>query len=230
MTFRKNLVRRSMSLRDREHIRRDSSGPKGHPAACTCYACREAKRADQNREVAERLIEEAQGKNRHAPVRNLSPRPPGPTQTGTRASTPSEPAKRPNNSPPRPIPNLSPRPKTPDPRARHDSRCTCVNCRSSRASRAAQPAHGAERVGGSAGAKRQRLFPAGRAAKGFSIGAVIAAVGIAAFVIFLVVSLAGSSGNSSGDVQADQGGWFSFDCDSERTRRRGGWLRGIVCR
>ncbi len=37
-----------------------------------------------------------------------------------------------------------------------------------------------------------------------------------------------SESNESAQVE-ESSGWFSIDCDSERRRRRGGWLREIVC-
>ncbi len=39
------------------------------------------------------------------------------------------------------------------------------------------------------------------------------------------------SAGQAGGVQVEEsgGGWFSIDCDRERRRRRGGWLRGLVC-
>ena len=201
-----------------------------HPGACTCHKCNEAKRAAGNRETAERLLREAEGKGRRAPVRNLSPKSPGKTTQSGPVMTPGQLAERLNNPPTSSTLNPAPPRVKYSSRSQHAPGCACMNCRSTRVSRAAQPAHAAQpkkKPGRTAGLG---VSPRSRAAKGITIGGIIGTVAAGVFLILFVINIAGSSGRTEDGTQADQGGgWFSLDCDAERARKRGGWLRELIC-
>ena len=63
---------------------------------------------------------------------------------------------------------------------------------------------------------------------------IIKTLVVVGFLIFLISSVLWDlgppdSGSSESARVEESGGWFSLDCDSERRRRRGGWIRGLVC-
>ena len=64
---------------------------------------------------------------------------------------------------------------------------------------------------------------------------VITTVLALGFLVWLAVLLWPSGGSpdasegGGSQVEADGGSWFSLDCERERRRRRGGWLRELIC-
>ena len=113
-----------MPLKIQNYGEWEGDRPRGpHPPACTCYKCNEERLAKEaaeaeDRRVAEydRRVAQSQARQR-APVRNLSPRPPGPTRRGP-ASNPRPPTQPPR--PPRP-PSASSRESRGRPRRRQGS-------------------------------------------------------------------------------------------------------------
>ena len=75
---------------------------------------------------------------------------------------------------------------------------------------------------------RQRRNPLRTLLK-FTVPLVIVALLVAGVVWWTSNSSSEPESGSSTQVTESSGSWFSSDCDNERSRRRGGWLRALLC-
>ena len=195
-----------------------------HPATCTCVEC--------------------VNKRRRKP-RCRTPTSDGKRQEPSTSNGPVEPRGQvsPDAGPPPPT-FTSPKPELP---FEHRDGCLCAECREKRIEASTEKpltfaATVPAAVSATASPKRVFTVPARPVKSGTNTNRS-GPEGFFKFILPLLLIAAifgcvwlwqGGTGNSSSAEDATQaaesgGNWFSLDCDSERQRRRGGWLRELIC-